>query len=66
MRYEDPSIENALINFKNKNVRKIYVVSLYPHNAMATTVTTELETLNVAESIAIDLELIFVQIGLFS
>ena len=61
MRYEDPSIENALINFKNKNVRKIYVVSLYPHNAMATTVTTELETLNVAESIANDFELIFVQ-----
>lgn len=61
MRYEDPSIENALINFKNKKVRKIYVVSLYPHNAMATTVTTELETLNVAESIGNDFELIFVQ-----
>lgn len=61
MRYEDPSIKNALMNFKNKNIKKIYVVSLYPHNAMATTVTTELETLDVATSISNDFELIFVK-----
>ena len=40
MRYEDPSIENALLNFKNKGIYKIIVISLYPHNALATTITT--------------------------
>ena len=59
MRYEEPSIEQALNSFKRKGVNKIYVISLYPHNAMATTITTELETRNVAMNIANDIELIF-------
>ena len=59
MRYEEPSIEKALNNFKIKGVNKIYVISLYPHNAMATTITTELETRNVAMNVANDIELIF-------
>ena len=59
MRYEEPSIEKALNNFKRKGVNKIYVISLYPHNAMATTITTELETRNVAMNVANDIELIF-------
>ena len=61
MRYEEPSIEKALTNFKNKDIKRIYVVSLYPHNAMATTVTTELETLAVANRIANDFKLTFVK-----
>ena len=59
MRYEEPSIEKALHKFKENEVNKIYVISLYPHNAMATTVTTELETRNVAMNISNDFELIF-------
>ena len=59
MRYEEPSIEKALHKFKKKEINKIYVISLYPHNAMATTVTTELETRNVAMNISNDFELIF-------
>ena len=59
MRYEEPSIEQALNSFKRKGVNKIYVISLYPHNAMATTITTELETRNVAMNVANDIELIF-------
>ena len=59
MRYEEPSIEKALNNLKRKGVNKIYVISLYPHNAMATTITTELETRNVALNVANDIELIF-------
>ena len=59
MRYEDPSIEQALKNFEKKGINKIYVISLYPHNAMATTVTTELETRHVAMNISNDFELIF-------
>ena len=59
MRYEEPSIEKALHKFKKNEINKIYVISLYPHNAMATTVTTELETKNVAMNISNDFELIF-------
>lgn len=59
MRYEEPSIGKALNKFKNNNVNKVYVISLYPHNAMATTVTTELETRNVAMNVSNDFELIF-------
>ena len=59
MRYEEPSIEKALHKFKKKEINKIYVISLYPHNAMATTVTTELETRNVAMNTSNDFELIF-------
>ena len=59
MRYEEPSIEKALHKFKKNEINKIYVISLYPHNAMATTVTTELETRNVAMNIFNDFELIF-------
>ena len=59
MRYEEPSIEKALHRFKENEINKIYVISLYPHNAMATTVTTELETRNVAMDISNDFELIF-------
>ena len=59
MRYEDPSIEKALVNFNSKGINKIIVISLYPHNAMATTVTTEMETRVVANEISENFELIF-------
>ena len=59
MRYEEPSIEKALHKFKKSEINTIYVISLYPHNAMATTVTTELETRNVAMNVSNDFELIF-------
>ena len=59
MRYKDPSIENALLNFKNKGIYKIIVISLYPHNAMATTITTEMETRIVANKVSEDFELTF-------
>ena len=59
MRYEEPSIEKALHKFKKNEINKIYVISLYPHNAMATTVTTELETRNVAMNVSNNFELIF-------
>ena len=58
MRYEDPSIENALLNFKNKGIYKIIVISLYPHNALATTITTEMETRIVAYKLSEDFELV--------
>jgi len=59
MRYEDPSIESALLNFKNKGIFDLIVISLYPHNAMATTITTEMETRIVAHKVSEDFKLTF-------
>ena len=51
MRYEDPSIENALKTLKQEGCNKLFVVPLYPHNAMATSITTEEEVKRVAKSL---------------
>ena len=61
MRYEEPSIENALKSLKEEGCNKLFVVPLYPHNAMATTITTEMEVKRVAESLSYDLDLIFIK-----
>ena len=58
MRYEEPSIERALTRLKNNGLNKVYVISLYPHNAMANTITTELETRVIANQASEDFELI--------
>ena len=61
MRYEEPSIENALKSLKEEGCNKLFVVPLYPHNAMATTITTEMEVKRVAESLSYDLDLVFIK-----
>ena len=61
MRYEEPSIKNALKSLKEEVCNKLFVVPLYPHNAMATTITTEMEVKRVAESLSYDLDLIFIK-----
>ncbi len=61
MRYEEPSIKNALKSLKEEGCNKLFVVPLYPHNAMATTITTEMEVKRVAESLSYDLDLIFIK-----
>ena len=37
MRYEDPSINDVLEKLRNQGCKKLFVIPLYPHNAMATT-----------------------------
>ena len=61
MRYEEPSIKIALKSLKEEGCNKLFVVPLYPHNAMATTITTEMEVKRVAESLSYDLDLIFIK-----
>jgi ferrochelatase len=51
MRYENPSIHDSLINLKIEGFDNIYVVPLYPHNAMSTVVTTQVEVLKIANEI---------------
>ena len=61
MRYEEPSIKKALKILKDEGFNKLFVVPLYPHNAMATTMTTELEVRKISESLYNDLELVFIK-----
>ncbi len=61
MRYEEPSIENAIRNLKNEGFEKLFVVPLYPHNAMATTLTTEIEVQRIVDNIFENLELVFIK-----
>ena len=61
MRYEDPSIELALNNLKSNGFNKVYVVPLYPHNAMATTITTKVEVERLAREIYPEAELRFIK-----
>ena len=61
MRYEEPSIENALINLKDQGCEKLFVVPLYPHNAMATTLTTEVEVRKIAHNIFKNIEIVFIK-----
>ena len=43
MRYQDPSTRQAIIQLKEQGETHVIVLPLYPHNARATTLTTELD-----------------------
>ena len=57
---EFTTAQEELNNLKNKGCEKLFVVPLYPHNAMATTLTTKIEVKRVAKEIFDDLEIIFI------
>ncbi|MEC7926450.1 MAG: ferrochelatase [Actinomycetota bacterium] len=61
MRYEEPSIKEALEKLKNQGCKKLFVITLYPHNAMATTITTEVEVRRIANNVFKQLELVFIK-----
>ncbi len=61
MRYEEPSIKEALEKLKNQGYKKLFVIPLYPHNAMATTITTEVEVRRIADNLFKELELVFIK-----
>ena len=61
MRYEEPGIEDALMELKNEGYNNIYVVPLYPHNAMATVITTQVEVLKIASEVHKDASIEFVE-----
>ncbi len=61
MRYEEPSIKEALEKLKNQGCKKLFVITLYPHNAMATTITTEVEVRRIADNVFKELELVFIK-----
>ena len=61
MRYEHPSIHDSLINLKIEGFDNIYVVPLYPHNAMSTVVTTQVEVLKIANEIYKEANIKFIE-----
>ena len=62
MRYEDPSIKDALEELKEHSYKKIYVIPLYPHYAMSTVLTTEKEVERIENELELDLKLNFIEV----
>ena len=60
MRYQEPSIEDALIKFSKSNISKLKVVPLYPHYAMSTSKTTQREVRRVRDKLNLKIDLEFV------
>jgi ferrochelatase len=60
MRYQYPSIKEGLINLEKRGCSDIFVVPLYPHYAMSTTLTTENEVNRVKKELNLELNLKFI------
>ena len=60
MRYQEPSIQDAVTRLKEKGIREVTVVPLYPHNAMSTTTTTTLAVNQIISDLYPDLKATFV------
>ena len=61
MRYQYPSIEEGLVNLRDQGCSDIFVVPLYPHYAMSTTLTTEKEVKRIEHELSLNLNLIFAE-----
>ena len=51
MRYQEPSIQDALTTLKDKGCTEIKAMPLYPHYAISTTLTTQQKIKEIAENI---------------
>ena len=60
MRYQKPSIEDAITELKNKGCTEIKAMPLYPHYAISTTLTTQQKIQDVAENIDNEIEIEFI------
>ena len=61
MRYQEPSIKEAIISLKNKGCTSIKAIPLYPHYAISSTLTTKNKVKDVADQIDRDLKIDFVE-----
>ena len=61
MRYQEPSIKNIIEKYKENKVEDLTIISLYPHNAMSTTLSTELAVKEIVKKVYPDLKLSFVE-----
>ena len=60
MRYQEPSIEDALIKLHEKNISEIKVIPLYPHYAMSTSKTTQKEVMRIKDRLRLKSSIEFV------
>mgnify|MGYP003320481159 FL=1 len=60
MRYQYPSNKEGLMNLEKRGCSDIFVVPLYPHYAMSTTLTTENEVNRIKKELNLDLNLKFI------
>ena len=60
MRYQEPSIEEALLKLCKKNVSEIKVIPLYPHYAMSTSQTTQREVLRIKDKLKLKCTIEFI------
>ena len=61
MRYQYPSIKQAIEKYKKNKVDQVIFLPLYPHNAISTTLSTELEVKKIVENIYPELNSIFIK-----
>lgn len=60
MRYQNPSIESAILKLKGKNVSDLLVISMFPHYAMSSFETAIERVKTVAKQIAPEMQLTIV------
>ena len=60
MRYQFPSIEEGMKNLKEQGCSDVFVIPLYPHYAMSTTLTTEREVMRINQERKLNLNLSFI------
>ena len=60
MRYQFPSIEEGMKNLKEQGCSDVFVIPLYPHYAMSTTLTTEREVMRINQERKLNLKLSFI------
>ena len=60
MRYQFPSIEKGMKNLKEQGCSDVFVIPLYPHYAMSTTLTTEREVMRINQERKLNLNLSFI------
>ena len=61
MRYQEPSIKDALIKLKSKGCNEIKAMPLYPHYAISPTLTTQEKIKDIAESIDKEIKIEFIK-----
>ena len=61
MRYQEPSIINAIQSLKKKQVTEVVIIPLYPHHAMSTTLSTEIAVKEIVNEYYPELHITFVK-----
>jgi len=60
MRYQNPSILNSIKKYKDNNITNVTILPLYPHNAISTTLSTELAIKQIVKIIFPKIKLSFI------